>query len=339
MVRLHGAPAAVEDTQRIQPSLRSVMYGFAALNLVLAISAITFILVRYRHAEIQALQPFFLVLVALGVVISSFTTLFLSADDVHLTALTGVACNAALWTYCMGFVVSYAPLFLKLWRVTRAFRFMTPAKIEKAAPERFAPIPKGVIAPTMHLVAWLVVAAAVEALLLGAWNAINPLKYKRITEPYAGPRPLRSYGVCRPTHPNGTPQAVFIALLVTYHVLILLAGIYLAHRARNVDTRFSEARWVLYCMVSTVQIVVIGVPLLALVSKVRSTLTRCAAHVPHFKAPAPLVRSKAHSYHSIVAHVHAHGRAVPSFANSWLLLLLLPEPTYLLRRLQRICHH
>ena len=68
---------------------------------------------------------------------------------------------------------------------------------------------------------------------------------------------------------DGPSEAVFVGVLVLHHASVLLAGNYLAFRARRIDTRFSESRWVTYSMLSTAQVLAFAVPLLLAVVALR----------------------------------------------------------------------
>ena len=49
-----------------------------------------------------------------------------------------IACNAQVWLYCIGFIVSYGSLFAKLWRVTKIL-IKTLDKVEKVLMELAPP--------------------------------------------------------------------------------------------------------------------------------------------------------------------------------------------------------
>ena len=63
----------------------------------------------------------------------------------------------------------------------------------------------------------------------------------------------------------------FVLAIMVWHVAVLLFGNYLAFRTRGIDTRFAEAKWVAACMVSTIQVLMLALPLLLIVGDDPST--------------------------------------------------------------------
>ena len=109
------------------------------------------------------------------------------------TCLTAdAACMAAPWTYCCGFVLIYAPLFSKLWRMHKTFG---------AARQQRRLL---VVRPS-RLYGIIIVMASVEIFLLALWQLCNPLVFVRETtrRQEVSSRPTASVGQCKVKDPDG----------------------------------------------------------------------------------------------------------------------------------------
>ena len=110
--------------------LTSLAIGLSSVSIVMALAFIYWTQ-RYRHEEaVKSSQPTFLILIALGCIITLIATIPLTQDhadespDLNVPAGTrGVydvldsACSDAFWFYFAGFDLTYGSLFAKLWCV------------------------------------------------------------------------------------------------------------------------------------------------------------------------------------------------------------------------------
>ena len=92
--------------------------------------------------------------------------------------------------------------------------------------------------------------------LLSVWTGIDPLTWRReeINEQTG-----ESFGKCRSDNMNA--YLIPIAVLMAISVLMTC---FMAWQTKDVDERFSESRWIFYTLFSQGQILLVGIPILAL---------------------------------------------------------------------------
>jgi gamma-aminobutyric acid type B receptor len=144
-----------------------------------------------------------------------------------------------------GFTITFAALFSKIWRVN---------KIMESA-QRFRKVKiteRDVMLPFMVLL-------SLNMIFLLVWTLVDPVVWKR--ESLCGSGDLSSYGHC--TLGSGTSVAMFVCVVVLNACALLLAN-YQAYKARLVSTEYGESQYVAIIMMSILQIVIVGVPLMFL---------------------------------------------------------------------------
>jgi len=209
--------------------------------------------VAYReHAVVKKSQPAFLVLIAVGAVISTATIIPMMVDDNNYgVRYASFSCMAAPWLYTFGFSLSTASLYAKMNRVTRIF---ATSGLQRAQ-VRFMDVVK--------IVGQVVI---FEATLMLAWTIFSPLQFKRVCEvedPSTGDC-LVSHATCIGT--NDLYKDVFIPVIGIVHLIFLLYAAYICWVARNVPTEFQEGRWISMSIFSNIQILCLGTPLVILLS-------------------------------------------------------------------------
>lgn len=154
------------------------------------------------------------------------------------------ACMAFPWLLSIGFTMTFSALFSKIWRLNRVFE-------NAAAFRRVKVKERDVIMP-------FVVLMASNFTLLLLWTLLDPLKWHR-TEPDQN---YNSQGYCQA---DGDLWIVFFALIGSINFLALMLANIQAFFARKITTEFSESSYVMMTMVSLLQALIIGAPLLILV--------------------------------------------------------------------------
>ena len=110
--------------------VRAFGYVLAAIDCGVAFSLFLWTAFNRKSKVVRASQPLFLGLIALGSVVSGLTIIPLAVDDaegpratstVAANTIANRACMASVWLYSLGFVLTFAPLFAKLWRVQKLF--------------------------------------------------------------------------------------------------------------------------------------------------------------------------------------------------------------------------
>ena len=195
---------------------------------------------------VRTLQPLFLVMISLGVVVMGCALIPLGFDDEIVSEeASGRACMAFPWLLSMGFTVAMSALFSKLWRINKLFQNSTLRRIRVTE--------KDVIAP--FLVLFVVNFAA-----LMTWTLVDPLFWER-TEIQG--QTNQSYGSCTAgDHPLSITMIVLVG--VVNLAAFFFAG-YQAFRARDVSDEFSESKNLGIALFSWAQLLLIGVPVLFLI--------------------------------------------------------------------------
>lgn len=149
-------------------------------------------------------------------------------------------CNALSWFLNLGFMMTFAPLFAKTWRIYRIFgrKKLSVIKISNR-----------------KLAAMVTSFVSAEILLLSIWQAVSPLQPVITTQTIGSPAVEHQYTQC------GTVDAgrSFLIVIGVTKGTLLLYGALLAFSTRRVTDHFNESQsiaWAIYNVVFSVGIVV-----------------------------------------------------------------------------------
>jgi len=168
LIPLELPPLDVEDN--LLGNLRLVGFALFGVVAVAAIGCLAWTYRYRRYVVVRAAQPFFLAMVAGGVLIMASTLVPLSYDDAGrpstMSACRGKAvCMSVPWLGFVGFTVIFSALLSKTWRVNRLFR----SKVRHA---RLRVSERDVLGPFAVLLAGNIV-------VLVCWTVLDPLTYQR----------------------------------------------------------------------------------------------------------------------------------------------------------------
>jgi gamma-aminobutyric acid type B receptor len=202
---------------------------------------------------VRAAQPFFLVMVAGGVLIMSSSLVPLSFDDggelepMSTTRSVGI-CMSVPWVAFTGFTVTFSALFSKTWRVNRLFH----SNVRYA---RMQVSEKDVLAPFVVLLTGNIIA-------LTCWTVLDPLTYVR--QEHDGTdywnRVISTYGACRCNN-----VFAYLVPLALINLSVVATACWQAWQARNIQSEFSEAKYIGLAMVSLFQAFLTGIPVVVVV--------------------------------------------------------------------------
>jgi gamma-aminobutyric acid type B receptor len=208
--------------------------GFVCFGLV-ALCAAGFVLWTFYHRAslvVQAAQPFFLVMVAGGVLLMASSLVPLSFDDggesesMSHTRSVGI-CMSVPWLAFTGFTVTFSALFSKTWRVNQMFN----SKVRHA---RIKVTEKDVLAPFAVLLTGNII-------VLIIWTVLDPLTY--IRQEYDGTdywnRNIATYGACR-----SDKVVAYLVPLAIINLGVVVTACWQALQARNIESEFSEAKYI-----------------------------------------------------------------------------------------------
>ena len=246
----------VENKNRLDQgivSFGSVLFG---INALLSIFFFAWTLAQREHQIVRYSQPIFLCMIALGCLISSTTILFLSAEDndedpAGSADAASATCMLIPIFYSVGFVTTFSPLFAKMWKVKRIFRSGGSLKVVR-------------ITGSFLVFRIILPILLVDGIVLGFWASNDPVQYIRVafSVDQMANATISSGGFCRSKGNSWT----YIGLIAAIHFALLIYGNYLTYACRNVDSRFSESKFVAFAMVSHLQVLMIGLPVLAIVA-------------------------------------------------------------------------
>lgn len=228
--------------------IRPVGLTFATIAMASSFACGIWTMVNHKDRVVIASQPLFLRLICIGCLVMSSSIIPLSIDD-SIASSEGCskACMAFPWLLSIGFTTTFAALFSKTWRLNRVVgnaRRMRRVTVKE----------KDVILPFAILM-------TINFILMLLWTLTDPLVWVR-TEPNDK---YESQGHCQA---EGKLQTVFLALIVIVNAFALILAIVEAFRARHLSTEFSDAFYVMMTMVSLLQALVIGIPLVILVNDI-----------------------------------------------------------------------
>ena len=144
--------------------------------------------------------------------------------------------------------LSFAALFAKITRIAKIFGNKKLMRVTITWVDMMKPI---------------VVLLAVDIVILALWSSDEKaaLKWERIpkTTDSAG-YVLESTGMCTSESPW-----VYGGLILGLHFAVLVYGNYMCYKSRNAGIAFSESKYVFMAMVSNLQIMALGLPMLIMV--------------------------------------------------------------------------
>lgn len=227
-----------------------VCYGVVA---VCALACVFWTSYQRKDIVVQAAQPFFLTMVAGGVLVMATSLIPLSFDDNgdpdSMTNTRGVGiCMSIPWLLFCGFTITFSALLSKTWRVNRLFR----AEIRHA---RIQVTVKDVLLPFIVLVTCNIV-------VLICLTVLDSLIYLRVDDigTDAWNREISSYGACR----CNTAVAYLVPLAVINLIAVGIAC-WQAYEARGIKSEFSEAKYIGLTVFALCQAFLMGIPVVAVV--------------------------------------------------------------------------
>lgn len=163
-----------------------------------------------------------------------------------------IACNLIPWLYSIGFVISFSALFSKTWRVNKILN--NPDKFRKVKVT-----PRDVIAPFIILM-------SINLIVLVVWTVVEPLKWEIKTKGDVDLLQLKeqeTYGICVGESLENT--LLFAGIIAAVDISSLVFANIQAYQCRNISVEYSESQWIAIAMVSIMQVLFIGIPLMVLV--------------------------------------------------------------------------
>lgn len=233
------------QTQAFTPTSRPIVAKTIPDGLVIAFTVITgviaivailigaFIWYNRQHAVTVIASPVFCLIIIFGVLLS------LLALMVYMHILNDAGCMAFPWLANYAFVIIFGSLFAKTWRIDMIFSSTKKLKTKRRA------------IPPYMLGAVIGILLLIDTFIMGLWQGLSPLKYTN----HINNDNYTSQNYC--ASKNGV---YFFAAAVAYKGLLMLWGMYLVIKTRNIDSDFRESTfigWVIFAVFFTVAVIVV----------------------------------------------------------------------------------
>lgn len=233
----------ISESNYLAPWVRGIGFALMTIAWVLGFGCFTGLVLLRQDNLIQRAQPFFMMLLCGGAVITSCAILTLSFDEGYnwTDQMLDAACMATPWFFFLGQIVTFSALFTKLWRLDKVLQFRHGNKVRI----------RKVIAPLLALL-------TTSLLILTVWTIVDPWTWERVV---INESPAEDYGQCVNDH----FWAFFGPLMA---LLILAEGLtaFFAWKTNDVPEDFRDSSAVIYAILIQLQAWVIGVPILSVLN-------------------------------------------------------------------------
>jgi phosphate transport system substrate-binding protein len=214
----------------------------SALGLVGIIISLGLV-IRYRTLPVmRSASPVFVCTSLLGVALMLISVFF------WVSKATMANCNAFSWCINLGFMLTFAPLFAKTWRIYRIFgrKKLSVIKINNR-----------------KLASMIFVFIVIEIIILSTWQGVSPLQPVLNIQTTGSPPVDNDYTQCGIVGSGGTAFLIIIGLTKGG---LLVYGALLAFSTRRVTEHFNESQtiaWAIYNVVFSGGIVGVIIGLLS----------------------------------------------------------------------------
>ncbi|CAB9513853.1 Gamma-aminobutyric acid (GABA) B receptor [Seminavis robusta] len=222
--------------------------GIFVAGLSVGIMAWTY--VHRKRFVVRASQPIFLVQVCVGTLIMSLAVVPMSMQGEESTPRLDAACMSTPWLLFSGFVVAFSALFSKTWRLNQLLASGQGMK-------RIQVQAKDVMWPFAVLM-------TINVTLLLGWTLVSPAKYVRVDgndiDEYG--RSLESWGQCKS---QDNKFLYFLIPILFFNMVGIATATYQSYVARDLPTTLSESSYLAVSMLSLMESLSLGGPMLFLV--------------------------------------------------------------------------
>eukprot|EP00594_Rhizosolenia_setigera_P014214 CAMPEP_0178967794 /NCGR_PEP_ID=MMETSP0789-20121207/17827_1 /TAXON_ID=3005 /ORGANISM="Rhizosolenia setigera, Strain CCMP 1694" /LENGTH=821 /DNA_ID=CAMNT_0020653513 /DNA_START=43 /DNA_END=2505 /DNA_ORIENTATION=+ len=254
-------PTLEENEHTLGPGIRAYGYICAICVIICSIACMILTLKWKKEKTIVAAQPPFLTMISFGTLIMSLSIFFLSIDDgVASIAVSSAACMARFWTFSIGFCIIFAALYSKAKRINR---IMDNARSLKR-----------VRVTAIDVIKPFTVMLLCNVIILIVWTMVNPMVYKRIYDEEdidKFGRVSESYGMCVVEDESGSSVPYILSLVVVNLVAMVAANVEV-YKGRKIKTEFNEGKQIGVAMISILQALIFGVPVLFIVDAYRTAV-------------------------------------------------------------------
>jgi ABC-type branched-subunit amino acid transport system substrate-binding protein len=196
----------------------------------------------HREADpIRAAQPFFVWMLAIGVILMA--TSLIPQAALPVSSIPDAACMISPWFLSVGYCVAFAALFSKLMRINTI-----DTSSKRLA--RVAIQPQHALKPFALLI-------TLNLIILIAWTVVSPLEYKETSS-----GDIDEYGrTLSYSYSCTSDNAIWFRVCIGFlDVMALLYAAYQGYRASFVKMAYNESKYILVALIISSQSFFIGVP-------------------------------------------------------------------------------
>ncbi len=222
---------------RVDPSVEIIILAVAAFVIASGVLFTIWTMINHNTKIIRRSQPQFLYILSTGCILSGFVPIVITMESSQ-------TCQTAWMLYAVGFSISIGSLSaktLRVWRITKAASNLRAYRLS--------------LVDALPPLLFILIIDVVIASLMIQQGDVDWVEIELSTDSYG--RVLEKEFRCQSKGP------VFSAfLLVNIAILTFLATI--CYRARNINSDFSESKYVSMSLASSLQIAVLGFLLIAI---------------------------------------------------------------------------
>jgi multiple sugar transport system substrate-binding protein len=230
------------ETLRIHNGAAIAMFIIVSLALMYSCVIVSFIGYHRNTATIIASSPVFCYISLAGAILMLFTAILPAVFQPGASSTISqmvAPCMVNLWFFGISFILMFAPIFAKTYRLYRIFKIdVTVQKVRIT---------------NTQLLGLLGVLLAIELVILIVWTAYDPLKMmdKLITA-----------GTQRVTRCNSKHWTPFWIAFLGYKVLLVLFGVFVTFQTRGIYKFYRESRQLSWCLYNACLLAAVCAPLL-----------------------------------------------------------------------------
>jgi gamma-aminobutyric acid type B receptor len=239
-----------EDLNMIPFALKLIAFVMLGFSVVVIVLCGLWLYVQWNSSQVRASQPFFLLLVLFGCLVSSSTILALAQED---GGDGPVKCMAIPWLYSVGFSITFGTLYSKIRRIYKVFttEYAVPPVAGSLSSYSISYRNRVTVEDTMFFIGAVLM---LDLIIMVLWQVLDPLEWQRVTirKDQFG-HPLESEGYC-----VSDTWEIFSSIIGAFHLGLLAVAAFMCYKARDIPTKYSEHKFVSIAVVSNLQIFMIG---------------------------------------------------------------------------------
>jgi hypothetical protein len=235
------AKRTVADANYLSSSVRIIGFCLVGLSLAFSLGTAAWVFFQRKSRLITASQPEFLYLLCFGAALVATSLVFLSFDERQGFSNKKLSrmCSAFPWFFVIGYMVMYAALFSKLWRLSKLLSM-----------RRRAIDVKQVLLP-------FCVILAASFIVLVVWQVVDPYTWVRSE---INDDPLETLGECQSRDRADDGILPYIIPLLFLFLIVCSMTAVVAWRMKDVQAELSESKWIFFGIITHIQTWAVGIP-------------------------------------------------------------------------------